>query len=137
MTHSLSANQTVSLVLRLAAVATFGIGLVTLLAPSEVIRIFDGYDPTNYHFVRFIGTALIGFSVTNWLYSSFHSKEVVLPAIYGNLTSLVLAVLVDVIGLAIGVLAPAAWLILLLHAAFTAAFTYCVWLILKTDAKRG
>jgi Na+-driven multidrug efflux pump len=129
-----SADQTVSLVLRLAAVATFGIGLITLLAPSEIIHIFDGYDPGNYHFIRFIGTALIGFAVTNWLYSSFHSKEVVLPAIYGNLTSLILAVLVDAIGLVAGVLAPAAWLILLLHAFFAGAFIYCVLLIRKANS---
>lgn len=53
------------------SVATFVIGLVTLLAPSEVIRVFDGYDPTKHHIVRFIGTALIGFSVTGRLQTGF------------------------------------------------------------------
>jgi hypothetical protein len=129
----MTANQRVSFILRLAAVATFAIGLVTLFFPAELIKIFDGYDSSNFHFVRFIGTALIGFSVTNWLYSSFRTKEAVLPAIYGNLTSLLLAVLIDTIGLIAGVLASAAWLILIVHTLFAAAFIYCALLIQKMD----
>lgn len=124
-------NRTVTFVLRFAALATFIIGLITLLAPEEVIRVFDGFDPSNYHFVRFIGTALIGFAVTNWLYSSFGDVKVVIPAIYGNLTSLILAIIVDIIGILVGVLSSMAWLILLLHFIFTIAFAYTVWLINK------
>lgn len=127
----MSTIQTVSTVLRTAAIATFVIGLITLFAPEEIIRIFDGYDPGNYHFVRFIGTALIGFAVTNWLYSFFKDMKVVLPAIYGNVASLVLAIIIDFIGLLAGVLASAAWLILLLHSAFLVAFLYSVRLIRK------
>jgi hypothetical protein len=125
----MSTTQTVSTVLRTAAIATLVIGLITLFAPEEIIRIFDGYDPGNYHFVRFIGTALIGFAVTNWLYSFFKEMKVVLPAIYGNVASLALAIIVDVIGLLAGVLASAAWLILMLHAVFLVAFLYSIRLI--------
>lgn len=125
----MSINPTVSAVLRTAAIATLVIGLITLFAPEEIVRIFDGYDPGNYHFVRFIGTALIGFAVTNWLYSFFQETKVVLPAIYGNVASLALAIIVDVVGLIAGVLASAAWLILLLHAIFLVAFLYCIRLI--------
>src|SRR5690349_12340001 len=131
----MSTTYTVSVVLRTAAVATLLIGLITLIAPEEIIRIFDGYDPGNYHFIRFIGTALIGFSVTNWLYSSFEDMRVVLPAIYGNITSLVLAVAVDAIGLTAGVLTMASWWILLLHTVFLAAFTYCIRLVHTSTAK--
>lgn len=127
----MSTDQTVSTVLRLAASATLIIGLITLLAPEEIVRIFDGYDPSNYHFVRFIGTALIGFAVMNWLYSLSSDMKAVLPAIYGNLTSLILAIIVDTFGLAAGVLSHAAWWILSLHIVFTWAFAYLVWLIRK------
>jgi hypothetical protein len=125
----MTTNHIVSIILRLAACATLVIGFLTLLAPEEIVRIFDGYDPSNYHFVRFIGTALIGFAVTNWLYSSFTDIKVVLPAIYGNIASLALAILVDVVGLIAGVLATPAWIILLLHSVFLAAFLYAVRLI--------
>jgi hypothetical protein len=127
----MSTKQVVPSVLRLAAGATLVIGLITLLAPEEIIRIFDGYDPGNYHFVRFIGTALIGFAVTNWLYSYFNEMKVVLPAIYGNVASLTLAIIVDVVGLLAGVLASAAWLILLLHSVFLVAFVYSIRIIHK------
>ena len=126
---TISTDQTVSTILRLAAIATLIIGLITLAAPEQIIRIFDGYDPGNYHFVRFVGTALIGFSVTNWLYSTFHDTRAVLPAIYGNLASLALAIGVDVVGLIEGSLSRAAWFVLLLHLAFTVAFVHCVRLI--------
>jgi hypothetical protein len=134
MLKNMTANQRISLILRLATVATFVIGLATLFFPAELIRIFDGYDSSNFHFVRFIGTALIGFSVTNWLYSTFTTKEAVLPAIYGNLTSLALAIIVDAVGLIVGVLASAAWLILALHMIFATAFVYCVFLIQRMDS---
>jgi hypothetical protein len=130
----MTTTHTVSAVLRTAAGATLLIGLITLLAPEVIVRIFDGYDPSNYHFVRFIGTALIGFAVTNWLYSSFEDMKVVLPAIYGNVTSLVLGVAVDVIGLIAGVLSLAAWWILLLHTIFLALFAWCIRLIRASEA---
>lgn len=125
----MNTNRTVSTVLRLAALATFVIGLATLLAPGLIVQIFDGYSEGNFHFVRFIGTALIGFSVSNWLYSGLDDLSAVLPGIYGNITSLTIAIVVDLLGLAIGVLSAMAWLIVLLHVAFDVAFIYCVWLV--------
>ena len=119
-------QRTVKTVLQFAAAVTFAIGLVTLLFPGMVIEIFDGYQADNFHFVRFIGTALIGFSVMNWLYSKFEDVTLVLPVLYGNMTSLVLAVAVDLIGLIIGQLMPIAWLILVLHLVFVVAFGYCI-----------
>ena len=122
----MNANQIVSRILMLAALTTFIIGIITLFAPQAIIRIFDGYSAPNFHFVRYIGTALIGFSVANWLYSRFTDMRTVIPAIYGNLTSLILAIGVDSIGLISKVLSPMAAYILLLHVVFTGLFAYCV-----------
>lgn len=127
-------DQTISFILRVAAIATLLIGLATLFIPGFIIQIFDGYDVNNFHFVRFVGTALIGFAVTNWMYSMFHDMRSVLPAIYGNLTSLIIAVGVDIIGLVSQTLSRAAWIILLVHLLFAGAFIYCVWLIKKHPA---
>lgn len=116
----------VTLTLRLAAAATAVIGLITLIAPREVVAMFDGYHGNNLHFVRFIGTALIGFAVMNWMYSMASDLRVVIPAILGNITSLALAIAVDALGLINGMLAPTAWIILMVHAGFLAAFSYCL-----------
>lgn len=125
----MSADRTVSCILRLAAIVTLIIGCITLLAPAQVVSIFDGFEAHNLHFVRFIGASLIGFSIGNWLYSYFHDLRAVLPAIYGNLTSLVLAIIVDVLGLISGALSSATWLILGLHTIFAFTFWYCIRLI--------
>lgn len=119
-------DSTIRFVLRAAALTTFVLGVGIVLRPDLIVSWFDGYSGNNYHFVRFIGTALIGFSVMNWLYSRFKTISAVLPAIYGNLTSLLLATAVDVVGALNGMLSRPAWLILIVHFIFTAAFIYCV-----------
>lgn len=122
-------KETVRVVLQLAALATFLLGAGTILASPHIIEWFVGHGVKDYHFVRFIGTALIGFSVANWLYSQADSIKTALPAIYGNLTSLYLAIIIDAVGVANGTLGRAAWAVLGLHIVFAAAFTYCVVLI--------
>lgn len=118
---------TVRYVLRAAAVVTFMLGVATLVAPQLIVDWFDGQTTLgDYHFVRFIGTALIGFAVMNWLYARLHDVRATLPAIYGNLTSLALAIIVDIIGIMLHTLPMAAWLILIVHILFMLAFGYCV-----------
>ena len=52
--------------LRGAALITLLLGIATLLLPQVIVDWFDGQRTLDdYHFVRFIGTALIGFSVMN------------------------------------------------------------------------
>lgn len=127
----MSQDKMVSLVLRLAAIATCAIGLVVLLFPQMITQVFDGYNGSNYHFIRFIGTALLGFAVMNWLYAGFHDKKAVMPALLGNLTSLFIAVVIDTIGLIYGTVPMAAVVILAVHFVFMAAFGYAIWLIRK------
>jgi hypothetical protein len=122
-------DKTVSLVLRAAAIATLLIGLAILFFPQLIVYVFDGYSGSNYHFMRFIGTALLGFALMNWLYAGFHDKKAVMPALLGNLVSLGIAVVVDIIGLVQGSVPMVAAIILLLHVIFMVAFGYAVWLI--------
>jgi hypothetical protein len=117
--------ERVRYILAAAALTTLFIGLATLLLPERAIGWFDGGGGESSHFVRFIGTALIGFSVMNWLYSRSDDLRYALPAIYGNLASLSLAIIVDAIGLARHELSLGAWIILGLHGVFAAAFAYC------------
>lgn len=121
-------------VLKLAAAATFLLGIFIIIAPYQTLLWFDGSSTGNYHFLRFLGTALIGFSIMNWLYSKFDNIEPVIPAIYGNLASLFLAIIFDLAGLLRDTLYPAAWLILAMHAFFACAFGYCV---LRIKSKTG
>lgn len=120
---------TIRLVLRMAAVATLLLGVGTILAPPHIIEWFVGHGVRDVHFVRFIGTALTGFAVANWLYSYAKPVKVALPAIYGNLTSLCLAIIIDIIGVINGSLGNASWSVLLIHICFALGFGYCVWLI--------
>ncbi len=42
-------------ILQLAALTTFILGLVIILAPDLIIKWFDGNSAGNNHFVRFVG----------------------------------------------------------------------------------
>jgi len=131
-----TAHKIVRAILRLAAIATLILGAITLLAPNFVVSISDGYSNGNFHLVRFIGTALIGFGVMNWLYSTFEDLSSTLPAIYGNIVSLGLAIGVDIFGLISNHLSPSAWLISAIHITFFIAFIKCAVLIGHTPKKR-
>ena len=112
--------------LRLAAIVTLLLGAGLMLEPSPILSFFaDGTIPNNVHFVRFLGTALIGFGVINWRNSTItHQPHIVLNGLYGNLASLGLATIVDVVSLAQGVLNMRGWAILALHVFFTLGFSY-------------
>ena len=131
-----TAHRLTRLILRLAAIATFILGIITLLAPDFVVMVADGYSNGNYHLVRFIGTALIGFGIMNWFYSTFDDLSATLPAIYGNLVSLLLAIAVDSLGLVTNMLNTSALLILGLHIIFFILFMKCVLLIRYSSKKK-
>ena len=128
---------TIKVILQLAAVATLVLGMLTLFWPELLISWFDADQQGSNHFVRFIGAALIGFAATDFLYSKMSDFSSLLPAVYGNLTSLGLAVMVDLGGLWTHNLDRSAWLILAVHLAFACAFAYCALLVRKIKGKEG
>jgi hypothetical protein len=118
-------------ILRAAAAATAVIGVSLILFPGQLLEWFTGDVVDNKHFAIYLGTALIGFAITNWLYSKVHELAYVLPAIYGNLISLVLAIIIDAGALLAEAAESSLWLILALHVVFAGAFAYSLVLILK------
>lgn len=114
--------------LRIAAVVTLVLGAGLMVLPGPIVAYFNNDQyPNTVHFVRFLGTALTGFGVLNWMGSAIEDAEAALPGMYGNLTSLVLASLIDVIGLTYRILNPRGWLILALHLVFVVGFSYFAW----------
>ena len=101
-----------------------GIGLISI--PQDLVDWFIPNGAANEHFAIYLGTALIGFSLTNWLYSRGHDLTHMLPAVYGNLLSLVIASVIDIFALLNGSQNMALWLVLILHLFFASAFAYCI-----------
>lgn len=113
-------------VLRAAAAATLVLGISLLFFASQIVSLLDNGGVLERHFAVYLGTALIGFSVTNWYYSQSRALEAVRPAIIGNQVSLVAASVVDILFLAKQPGKLIVWLILLLHITFVFAFSYCL-----------
>lgn len=109
--------------LRFAGLVTAILGLSLMLFPTPIVTYFDGgLMPNTVHFVRFLGTALLGYGVLNWLMSSVAGFAAWRATLYANLTSLILASLIDIIAISEGELNRRGWLILLLHIGFTIGF---------------
>lgn len=93
-----------------------------------MLQFFDGANlGTHSHFIRFLGTALLGFSVVNWYAIRLaHNPEALLIALVANFTSLFLATTIDFILFTTGMLTSRSILILLLHLSFAAGFGYWI-----------
>jgi hypothetical protein len=113
-------------VLRASALATLLIGLSLLVYAAPIVSWISNNTQSNEHFAVYLGTALVGFAVTNWLYSNSKSLEYVIPAIYGNLASLMTAIVIDITAIIAAKLNWFVWAILALHFIFLLAFTYCL-----------
>lgn len=118
-------------VLKASAIATFLIGLSLLLYANQVVGIFGDWGKSQ-HFATYLGSALIGFSVSNWLYSRIKDLAVILPLIYGNLVSLLIASVIDAYLLLQMEVTNMVWLVLLLHLCFAVAFGYCLKILKHT-----
>lgn len=105
------------------------IGLSLLVVSKEIVALFNGNDSTNEHFAVYLGTALIGFAIANWMYSRMSDLKSIQPSIYGNLASLVPAAIIDVVTIFEGKGQTIIWLVLALHVVFGAAFAYSLWII--------
>lgn len=136
MLRTPGSNLLVRYVLRAAAVATLLLGITMIAAPGQLLNWFGNGSADNQHFPIYLGTALIGFSLTNWLYSRFNDLSVLKPAIYGNLLSLLTALVIDIVSLTRGSLSQALWLVLFVHLLFAAAFLYCL-VVIHMDKVHG
>lgn len=116
---------------RLAGITTALIGIALICFPSEVLVFFDGDGAARHaHFIRFLGTALTGFSVINWYaVRLMHNPEALLIALVANFTSLFLASMIDLLMFVQGMLTDRSILILFLHLGFAFGFGYWIHIV--------
>lgn len=127
-------NQIVRYVLRVSAVTTLVIGLGLLFYADPIAGWFSNNSSANEHFAVYLGTALVGFAVMNWLFSNSKNLQLVSPAIYGNLASLLTAIIIDVTAILLRGFNKAAWSILFLHVLFAVAFSYCLMIMRRISS---
>jgi len=121
-------------VLKTAAIATLLIGLGLIFFTTDLIRWFDSSKFQDRHFAIYLGTALCGFAVMNWLYSYSHNLGAIKPALIGNLASLLIASIIDVTLLAAHETGPAILIVLAIHLAFSLVFAYCLMSVNRKNA---
>ncbi|MDQ5972264.1 MAG: hypothetical protein QG553_423 [Patescibacteria group bacterium] len=129
--------MTVRTFLRLTASATAVIGPTLLLFPGFINELFvvspaHGSDI----FIRFLGSALIGYTYLNW-YSAHYSKTTSIhPTLVGNFSTLSIALILSIIAVLNGSLKASGWAIVLLHLVFASGFGWFLWR-LRPDAQHS
>jgi hypothetical protein len=97
-------------------------GLAQLLAPQAFYRLF-GMSLTDVDYVRMLGGAVLGFTVTSWLgYQAQHWEQVRIVVV-GEIVWTLLAALVALVAVLSGALPAAGWITVIIMAGFCAAFT--------------
>lgn len=115
--------MTIKLFLRVAAVTTFIIGVTLILIPGVADYFLTQPINSGSIFVRFLGSALVGYSYLNWA-TAYYDNIDAHATIIGNLSTLMVALLLSILGVMNGSLTSAGWLIVLLHGVFAGSFGY-------------
>ena len=101
------------------------IGGAFVFAPQVIPGIFsqDYVEPSARFYLRFLGAAMFGYSILNGFglnyYDDFQLRQIICKA---NVTSLSIALLVSINGLATGLLSNFAWVFVAEHTLFLAGF---------------
>jgi len=109
--------------LRLTAGVTALIGIGLLLAPDIILHWFVPSAPGDF-FVRFIGSALLGYSTLNLLASNSNDMKTYRIALDANLATLSVATALSIIGVASGQVERLGWLLIGEHVVFTLLFIW-------------
>ncbi len=117
--------------LRVTAAVTALIGVSLLLRPDLILQWFIP-DATGGFFVRFIGSALLGYSTLNWLASNSRDMKTYRIALDANLVTLSIATVLSIIGVASGAVERLGWLLIGEHVAFTVLFVWARFTIMKS-----
>ncbi len=120
--------MTVRTFLRLTASVTAVIGPTLLLFPGFINELFVASPAHGTDiFIRFLGSALIGYTYLNW-YSAHYSKtSSVHPTLVGNFSTLSIALILSIVAVLDGSLKTTGWAIVLLHLVFAAGFGWFLW----------
>lgn len=109
--------------LRITTVLTAIIGAVLIILPVFISKFFlSDYVPGSEIFIRFLGSALVGYSYLNWYTAKYKQLELMHATLIGNFSTLMIALLISVIGVLDHSLKLTGWLIVLLH--FTIGFGF-------------
>jgi hypothetical protein len=81
---------------------------------------------TGDFFIRFIGSALLGYAVLNHLSAKTKDREVRRIAIIANLVTLSVATMLSVAGVISGTIKHDQWILILEHVIFTVGFVYAL-----------
>jgi hypothetical protein len=109
--------------LRVTAVVTALIGVSLLFQPDVILQRFIP-GATGDFFVRFIGSALLGYSTLNWLASGSNDLKTYRIALDANLVTLSIATILSIAGVASGTIENLGWLLIAEHMVFTAFFAW-------------
>lgn len=113
--------------LLITAGATFAIGVILLFWPEQILQWFIP-GATGDFFVRFIGSALVGYSVLNTLAAetkNYYAQEI---ALWANFVTLSIATILSIYGVASGQITAMASLLIGQHIVFTTGFATCLYL---------
>lgn len=113
------------LFLRLTAGTTLLISLVLVTMPGFVENYFVS-SPSHGGdiFIRFLGSALIGYTYLNWHTSKLDSVEAMQATFLGNLSTLTIAFFISLSAVITGTLNPKGLFIVLLHFTFAVGFGF-------------
>ena len=115
----------IKIFLKVIVYLTTGIGLALLVCPSTVGTIFlNSYAPGSDIFIRFLGSALIGYSYLNWYTSKYEEPKLMHATLVGNFATLFIASIVSIIGVLDQSLNQRGLLIVLLHISVGSGFGY-------------
>ena len=117
--------------LRITAVVTAIIGLTLLFWPEQILNLFIPTANENF-FVRFIGSALLGYSTLNFLTSRVEDRRMHQIALDANLVTLTIATILSIIGVASNVVTNFGWLLIGEHVVFTSLFVWARIVAAKT-----
>lgn len=110
---------------------TAGIGLVLLFWPEQILQWFIP-GATGDFFVRFIGSALMGYAALNMLTAQTKDREAQTIALWANVVTLVIATGLSIYGVVTHMVTQFGWLLITEHVLFVAGFAFCLYIEYKT-----
>jgi hypothetical protein len=105
--------------------------LVLLFWPEQILQWFIP-GATGDFFVRFIGSALMGYAALNVLTAQTKDRTAQTIALWSNLVTLVIATCLSLYGVATGMITQLGWLLIAEHLLFLSGFGFCLYIEYKT-----
>lgn len=112
--------------LLITSFTTFVIGVLLLFWPERILQWFIPGASGDF-FVRFIGSALIGYAALNFMTAQSKNAEAQRLALWSNLITLSIATILSIYGVISGQIQAMQALLIIEHVIFTAGFAACLY----------